>query len=241
MSSRSSCWRLKKLNSSITPRGPPSWLAPLSETSMSSVLSSRPCCSRNSTRRPICASVWSRKRGERLLQARGERALGCRRDRPTAARRGCAARASCPRGTMPISSWRANQRSRATSQPSSKRPRYFVAVLAAATGAARASRRTRGRGRTAGRGAPTCRSRIQSDRLVDEVFAERGSRPRGGAGGSMWWLSARELGVELVGLALQEAVEAVEALLQRPVRRAGRRRSTRASARGATCRRRTVA
>ena len=52
-------------------------------------------------------------------------AAGSRAGRPTPRRRGCAARARCRPGRTPSSSWRANQRSRATSHPSSKRPRYF--------------------------------------------------------------------------------------------------------------------
>jgi hypothetical protein len=52
---------LKNLFSLTEPLGPPSPLAPLSETSITMVLSSSPDCSRKSSRRPISWSVWDRK------------------------------------------------------------------------------------------------------------------------------------------------------------------------------------
>ena len=53
--------KLKYFISCMTPNGPPSWLAPLSDSRIRSVLSSRPRRSRPSTSRPIWASVCSRK------------------------------------------------------------------------------------------------------------------------------------------------------------------------------------
>ena len=51
---------LKNLFSLTDPLGPPSPLAPLSETSITMVFSSSPDSSRKSSRRPISWSVWDR-------------------------------------------------------------------------------------------------------------------------------------------------------------------------------------
>ena len=51
---------LKNLFSLTEPLGPPSPLAPLSETSITMVFSSSPDSSRKSSRRPISWSVWDR-------------------------------------------------------------------------------------------------------------------------------------------------------------------------------------
>jgi hypothetical protein len=59
MSSMSSRAALKKLNSSITPNGPPSRDAPLSDRTRSSVSSSRPRASRKAVKRPTWSSVCS--------------------------------------------------------------------------------------------------------------------------------------------------------------------------------------
>src|SRR5664280_1108861 len=123
-SSGTSTRKLKYFISCMTPKGPPSWLAPLSDSRMSKVLSSSPSWSRESTKRPIWASVCSRKaakascsRAARRFWFSGRKSQGS-----TPGLRGAS---SVSGGSSPVSICRANQLSRAASQPSSKRPRYF--------------------------------------------------------------------------------------------------------------------
>ena len=123
-SSKSSGSWLKVRSESETPWGPPSWLAPLSARTSSSVLSSCPDSSRYRTKRPISASVCSRKPANvSCKRAANERALSDRSSHAlTPGLRG----ASCVSGgTTPSSSWRANHSSRIASQPRSNLPRYF--------------------------------------------------------------------------------------------------------------------
>ena len=98
-------------------------------------------------------------RGERLLQAARQPLLVLGQVVPRldagVARRELGARGDRRRARAAA----ANQRSRTTSQPSSNRPAVLLQVARPAPGAARGSRRTGGRGRTAGRAArPRCRT-----------------------------------------------------------------------------------
>ena len=62
-SASSTVWgtRFQMRLSLVDPTGPPSELAPLSESTMSSVRSSSPVSSRNASRRAIWSSVWDMK------------------------------------------------------------------------------------------------------------------------------------------------------------------------------------
>src|SRR5664280_1878410 len=116
--------KLKYFISCITPNGPPSWLAPLSDRRRIRVLSNSPRFSRADTSRPIWSSVCSRK----AANASWRRAASRRwfRGRVSqASTPGFRGASSVSAGTTPMSTCRANQASRATSHPASKRPRYF--------------------------------------------------------------------------------------------------------------------
>ena len=72
LSSSGSWALLKNCASLVVPVGPPSALAPLSETTMTIVLSRSPCSRRKSSRRPRWWSVWLRKPANTSIIAGGE-------------------------------------------------------------------------------------------------------------------------------------------------------------------------
>ena len=104
------------------PMVPPSALAPLSEKTMTSVLSIAPRLSSDERTRPIWASVWVRNPAKtsccRLSRRRSspESSLHAR----THSGRGVS---TVPSGTIPAATWRANSSSRQESHPLSKTPR----------------------------------------------------------------------------------------------------------------------
>ena len=114
MSSMSSHMALKKLNSSITPNGPPSRLAPLSLSTITTVSSSRPSPSRNATSRPIWSSVCSSMAANASCRRQANfRWLSVRSSHFGTP--GFSGASVVPSGMTPSSNWRWYQRSRTTS------------------------------------------------------------------------------------------------------------------------------
>ena len=172
--------------------------------------------SRKSTRRPIWASVCSRNAANASCRRQAKRRWLSDRSSHGLDAGVAAGPASVPSGTMPSSSWRANHSLPRDVPALVEAAPVLAPGTRAAPGAARGWRRRRGRGRTAGPGGRDRRSRIEPIGVVDEVLGHVVA-VLGAAGRVDVVVVVGQLGVELVGLALEEAVEAVEALLQRPV------------------------
>ena len=102
---------LKNWASLVVPPGPPSALAPLSEMTMTIVLSRTPCSRRKSSSRPRWWSVWLRKPANTsIIRAESRLASGDRDSH--AGTSGSWRESSASGGRMPSSFWRAKTCSR---------------------------------------------------------------------------------------------------------------------------------
>ena len=110
------------------PATPPSALAPLSEKTMTSVLSSAPRLSSDERTRPICASVWVRKPANTSCWRANMRRSSAGRSAQACTHSGRSV-STVPGGTMPVALCRANTSARQASHPLSNTPRYGVDPL----------------------------------------------------------------------------------------------------------------
>jgi hypothetical protein len=106
----------------IDPSMPPSALAPLSETSNTNVFARSPVSSRNSSRRPICASACERKPAKHSMKRADTRCSVAGRSSHAGTHDGRGDK-RVDGGSSPIACWRANVDSRQRSHPPSKWPR----------------------------------------------------------------------------------------------------------------------